>query len=386
VGVLDEPVHFLQGRALNSDEASYYELPGESVELAPLYEHCVRAIKNGLRFGVHGLPLMGTGDWNDGMDKVGAQGLGESIWLGFFLYDALTQFSQVAKIRGDAQFAAHCKKEAAQLGRSLEQHGWDGAWFRRAYFDDGSILGSAKNAECQIDSIAQSWSVLSGAATKKHARMAMQAVDRHLVASKDAVIKLLAPPFETSEPDPGYIQAYVPGVRENGGQYTHAAVWSVMAFAALHDNQRTWELLSMLNPISHTSTPDSVALYKVEPYVVASDVYSLAPHTGRGGWTWYSGSAGWLYRLILESVLGLRREADNLYVEPCVPAHWESYKISYRFGVSTYSIWVRQDTQSQLVAKAEGQLLVDGVAQRTAAIKLVDDERDHQVQVVVHRA
>jgi cellobiose phosphorylase len=376
-GILDEPVYFLKGRLLEPDEQSYYELPAQSDDSATLYEHCVRAVQNGLRFGAHGLPLMGAGDWNDGMNKVGAQGRGESIWLAFFLHDVLVQFRELAQARGDARFVALCEKEAASLDRNLQEHGWDGAWFRRAYFDDGSVLGSAKNSECQIDSIAQSWSVLSGAAPEKRMRMAMQAVNERLVEPQNAVIKLLVPPFDKSVPDPGYIQAYVPGVRENGGQYTHAAVWSVMAFAALRDNRRTWELLSMLNPVNHGSSPDRMALYKVEPYVVASDVYALAPHTGRGGWTWYTGSAGWLYRLMVESVLGIRRRADTLTIQPCVPIHWGSYKVRYRFGTSVYSIAVRQQAGAEVAAR----LLLDGIVQGTTQVALVDDGLEHQVQV-----
>ena len=376
-GVLDEPIHFLKGRPLNRDEESYYELPAQSSDIATLYEHCVRAITHGLRFGVHGLPLMGTGDWNDGMNKVGAKGKGESIWLGFFLHAVLMQFCVLAQARGDTKFAALCEKEATELKRNLQEHGWDGAWFRRGYFDDGSVLGSAENTECRIDSIAQSWSVLSGATSKERMRLAMQAVDEQLVAPENAVIKLLAPPFDTSNPYPGYIQAYVPGVRENGGQYTHAAVWSVMAFAALHDNQRTWELLSMLNPINHGASPEAAALYKAEPYVVASDVYALAPHAGRGGWTWYSGSAGWLYRLAVESVLGIRRQANKLSIEPCVPLDWQSYKISYRFGESVYVITLQQQTGTEVVPR----LMLDGVAQDASFIALVDDGLEHRVQM-----
>ena len=302
-GVLDESIHFLEGRPLKPEEDSYYELPSRSNETATLYEHCVRAIQRGLRFGGHGLPLMGTGDWNDGMNKVGVQGKGESIWLGFFLHDVLMQFANVAQLHGDPAFVELCRKEAAQLRQNIEQHGWDGEWYLRAYFDDGTPLGSAGNPECQIDSIAQSWSVLSGAANAERSRMAMDALDKRLVHREDAVIQLLTPPFDKSTPDPGYIKAYVPGVRENGAQYTHAAVWAAMAFAATGDNRRAWELLSIINPVNHALSAEAIAIYKVEPYVVASDVYALSPHTGRGGWTWYSGSAGWMYRLIVESIL-----------------------------------------------------------------------------------
>jgi cellobiose phosphorylase len=381
-GVLNESIHFLEGRPIKPEEESYYELPGRSAETATLYEHCVRAVQRGLCFGGHGLPLMGTGDWNDGMNKVGAQGKGESIWLGFFLHDVLIQFAEVAKLHGDPAFVELCYKEAAKLRQNIEQHGWDGEWYRRAYFDDGTPLGSASNPECRIDSIAQSWSVLSGAADAKRSRMAMDALDKHLVHRDDAVIQLLTPPFDKSIPDPGYIKAYVPGVRENGAQYTHAAVWAAMAFAAMGDNRRAWELLSIINPVNHALSVESIAIYKVEPYIVASDVYALSPHTGRGGWTWYSGSAGWMYRLIVESILGLRLEADKLYIEPCIPEHWASFKMNYRYRETVYYITVCQ-TQA---ADGVTLLTVDNIERHDLTIPLVDDRQKHKVDLRIHIA
>ena len=381
-GVLDEFIHFLEGRPLKPEEESYYELPGQSDETATLYEHCVRAVHRGLRFGGHGLPLMGAGDWNDGMNKVGAQGKGESIWLGFFLHDVLIQFANVAQLHGDPAFVELCRKEAAELRRNIEQHGWDGEWYRRAYFDDGTPLGSARNSECRIDSIAQSWSVLSGAADAERARMAMDALDKHLVHRDDAVIQLLTPPFDNAIPDPGYIKAYVPGVRENGAQYTHAAVWAVMAFAAIEDSRRAWDLLSIINPVNHAWSAESIAIYKVEPYVVASDVYALSPHTGRGGWTWYSGSAGWMYRLIVESILGLRLEADKLHVEPCIPAHWASFKMNYRYRETVYHITVCQTRAADGVT----MLTVDDIERHDLVIPLVDDRQKHEVDLRIRIA
>ncbi len=318
-GVLDEPVHFLEGRRVNADEDSYYDLPGRSEEAASLYEHCVRAIKRGLKFGEHGLPLIGSGDWNDAMNLVGEHGEGESVWLGFFLYEVLRRFAEVARLRGDGAFAERCRSEAAEVRGNIEQNGWDGAWYRRAYFDDGSPLGSASNPECQIDSVAQSWSVLSGAGDAERSRLAMEAVEQRLVRRNDGLIQLLDPPFDKSELNPGYIKGYVPGVRENGGQYTHAAIWASAAFAALGDSRRAWELFDIINPVNHSRSPEAAGIYKVEPYVVAADVYALPPHTGRGGWTWYTGSAGWMYRLIVESLLGLRLEVDRLRFAPCLP-------------------------------------------------------------------
>jgi cyclic beta-1,2-glucan synthetase len=345
-----------------------------------LYEHCVRAILRGLRMGEHGLPLMGSGDWNDGMNLVGEHGKGESVWLGFFLYEVLTRFAEVARGHGDNPFAEHCQWEAARLRRDIEQNGWDGEWYRRAYFDDGSPLGSAHNPECRIDSIAQSWSVLSGAGDAGRARMAMEAVDQRLVHRDHALIQLLNPPFDKSDLNPGYIKGYVPGVRENGGQYTHAAIWAAMAFAALGDSRRAWELLAMINPVNHTASPGAVAKYAVEPYVVAADVYALAPHIGRGGWTWYTGSAGWMYRLILESLLGLRLEVDKLLFAPCLPADWREFRVHYRYRETVYHISVLQT----VAAQAGMTVTVDGVERDDQAIPLVDDRQEHTAEVRIH--
>ena len=363
-GVLDEPIHFVEGRPVNQEEDSYYDLPGRSAKAASLYEHCVRAILKGLTRGEHGLPLIGSGDWNDGMNMVGEQGRGESVWLGFFLYDVLMRFTEMARLRGDLSFAQRCQSEAAQMRQNIEQHGWDGGWYRRAYFDDGSPLGSASNPECQIDSIAQSWSVLSGAGDATRSRMGMDAVDRRLVRRDHALIQLLDPPFDKSNLNPGYIKGYVPGVRENGGQYTHAAIWAAMAFAALGDRRRAWELLAMINPINHARSPERIATYKVEPYVVAADVYALSPHTGRGGWTWYTGSAGWMYRLIVESLLGLRLEVDKLRVAPCLPADWKGFTLHYRYRETVYHITVLQTREGN----GEMSVTVDGVERHDKVI------------------
>jgi cyclic beta-1,2-glucan synthetase len=376
-GVLDEPVHFIEGRPVEPEEDSYYDLPGRSEERASLYEHCVRAILRGLRLGEHGLPLIGSGDWNDGMNLVGEHGKGESVWLGFFLYEVLMQFTEVARTRGDLSFVERCQREAAKLRQNLDQNGWDGGWYRRAYFDDGSPLGSASNPECQIDSIAQSWSVLSGAGDAGRSRLAMKAVDRRLVRRNHALIQLLDPPFDKSDLNPGYIKGYVPGVRENGGQYTHGAIWAAMAFAALGDSRRAWELLAIINPVNHARSPEAIATYKVEPYVVAADVYALSPHTGRGGWTWYTGSAGWMYRLIVESLLGLRLEVDKLHVAPCLPVDWEAFKVHYRHRETVYHIDVLQTGQD----KGGASVTVDGVERRDNAIPLIDDRQEHSVEV-----
>ena len=380
-GVLDESIRFLEGRAVSPEEDSYFDLPSRSEEAASLYDHGVRAIVHGLRFGERGLPLIGTGDWNDGMNLVGAAGKGESIWLGFFLYDVLTQFSELARLRSDTAFAERCQREAAQLRHNIERHGWDGEWYRRAYFDDGTPLGSASNVDCQIDAIAQSWAVLSGAGDPARARLAMAAVDRRLVRRDHALIQLLDPPFDKSTLDPGYIKGYVPGVRENGGQYTHAAVWTAMAFAALGDSRRAWELFDMINPINHGRTEAAIATYKVEPYVVAADVYAVAPHTGRGGWTWYTGSAGLLYRLIVESLLGLKLDVNKLRFAPCLPADWESFKLHYRYRETMYRISVFQ------TGDADGNIgvTVDGVVQLEEVVHLVDDRLEHAVEIRIRK-
>jgi cyclic beta-1,2-glucan synthetase len=376
-GVLDEPVHFIEGRLLSAEEDSYWDLPAQSQTAATLYEHCVRAILRGLGVGEHGLPLIGSGDWNDGMNLVGEHGTGESVWLGFFLYAVLLQFAEVSRLRGDVFFAERCQAEAAQMRRNIEQNGWDGEWYRRAYFDDGSPLGSATNAECQIDSIAQSWAVLSGAGNVERSRMAMDAVDRRLVRREFGLIQLLDPPFDKSDLNPGSIKGYVPGVRENGGQYTHAAIWAAMAFAALGDHSRAWELFDMINPVNHAKSPEAIDTYKVEPYVIAADVYALSPHIGRGGWTWYTGSAGWMYRLILESLLGLRLEVDKLRFAPCLPAYWQGFKLHYRYRETVYHITVTQPRDAE---SAKG-VTVDGVQQDDTAIPLVDDGQEHTVEV-----
>jgi cyclic beta-1,2-glucan synthetase len=376
-GVLDEPIHFVEGRPVDVGKDSYYDLPNRSEEAASLYEHCVRAILKSLKFGKHGLPLIGSGDWNDGMNLVGEEGRGESVWLGFFLYEVLMQFTKIARTRGDHSFVERCRREAAQLCRNLEQNGWDGGWYRRAFFDDGSPLGSASNSECRIDSIAQSWSVLSGAGDPERSRTAMEAVDKHLVRRDDAIIQLLDPPFDKSDLNPGYIKGYVPGVRENGGQYTHAAIWAAMAFARLGDNRRAWELFAMINPVNHARSSEEAATYKVEPYVVAADVYAVPPHTGRGGWTWYTGSAAWMYRLIVESLLGLRLEVDKLHVAPCIPADWQGFKVHYRYRETVYHIEVLQMRDG----KGGASVSVDGVDRPDKAIPLVDDRREHSVEV-----
>ena len=377
-GVLDEPIHFIKGRPVNTEEDSYYDLPGRSTQAASLYDHCVRAITRGIdRTGEHGLPLIGSGDWNDGMNMVGKNGKGESVWLAFFIFDVLMRFSEIARLHDDQPFAEQCLQEAGELSRHIEQHGWDGEWYLRAFFDDGSPLGSASNAECRIDSIAQSWSVLSGSGDGARSRMAMDAVEKHLVRRDHALVQLLDPPFDKSNLDPGYIKGYVPGVRENGGQYTHGAIWAAMAFAALGDRRRAWELQTIINPVNHGRSTEEIETYKVEPYVVAADVYAVSPHIGRGGWTWYTGSAAWMYRLMVESLLGLRLEVDKLYFDPCLPPDWDMFKVHYRYRETTYHITVQQTPADG----SEMSVTVDGVLRQDRTIPLIDDRQEHSVKV-----
>ena len=383
LSILDEDVHFLEGRPVNAADDSYYDLPSRSDQSATVYQHCVSAILYGLRFGSHGLPLIGSGDWNDGMNLVGRHGKGESIWLAFFLCHVLGEFAQVARLHDDPSFEDRCKTEAMQLRQRIEENAWDGEWYRRAYFDDGSPLGSIGNAECQIDSVAQSWAVLSGAGDPVRSRMAMDAVNARLVRRDHALIQLLDPPFDKTDLEPGYIRGYVPGVRENGGQYTHAAVWTAMAFAALGDSARAWELTTMINPINHVRTPEDAATYKAEPYVVAADVYALAPHVGRGGWTWYTGSAAWFYRLVVESLLGLRLEVKRIRFAPCLPPEWNEFALRYRYRETCYHITVRRIEVKGDEGLTAASVTVDGVAQAGNCILLADDRKDRWVDVCV---
>ncbi|WP_083279909.1 glycoside hydrolase family 94 protein [Stenotrophomonas sp. LM091] len=371
---LDEVVGFIEGRAVTPEEEGYYDMPTPSVQRGTLYAHCIVALERGCRLlGERGLPLMGTGDWNDGMNRVGDQQRGESVWLGFFLHDTLRRFIVLANARGDDARAQWCQEQADRLRQNLEHHAWDGAWYRRAWFDNGATLGSSQNDECRIDSISQSWSVLSGVAAPERASQALDSLYTHLVRKDAKLIQLLDPPFDQTTEDPGYIRGYVPGVRENGGQYTHAAVWAAMAFAQQGDAVRAWELAGMINPLNHTLDPAAVQTYRVEPYVLAADVYAVSPHVGRGGWTWYTGSAGWMYRLLVESLLGIRREGDRLSLAPCLPDHWPSFELSYRFGRSLYEFEVTR------TAQGEPTLHVDGVLQPDLTVLLRDDGHYYRV-------
>jgi cyclic beta-1,2-glucan synthetase len=379
VEILEEKIHFLETRELNADEHSVYDLPNRSYQSATLYEHCISAMEYGFQFGSHGLPLMGSGDWNDGMDRVGIAGKGESVWLGWFLYDTIQKFIPVMEGKVDYLRIERYKDVAKTLWSHLNQQAWDGEWYRRAYFDDGTPLGSKYNDECKIDAIAQSWAILSGAGDPAKSKSGMIHAGKYLVRRDEKIIQLLDPPFDKSTLNPGYIKGYVPGVRENGGQYTHAAIWMIMAYAMMRDKEKMWELLNMINPINHGGGKEVIAKYKVEPYVVAADIYATPNHKGRGGWTWYTGSAGWMYQLITEYVFGLKRKGDILVLEPCLPLHWETVTIRYRYKSSLYLISMDQVSQE----RDELAVVVDDVEAEDNGIHLLDDGREHRVAVVI---
>jgi cyclic beta-1,2-glucan synthetase len=378
-GVLEELVPFLAAAPLTPEMQELYARPEISAEQAPLYEHCLRALERGLTAGAHGLPLMGSGDWNDGMNRVGREGRGESTWLASFLHTVLADFVPLCAARGDGARVERYRGEMGRLAAAVAR-AWDGEWYLRGYFDDGTPLGSAQSEECRIDSIAQSWAILSGVATDRFAERAMDAVRTHLVRRGSGIVLLLTPPFDRSPQYPGYIQGYPPGVRENGGQYTHAGAWLVMALARLGSGDEAAELFHMLNPINHTRSGTDVERYRGEPYVLAGDVSAHPGQSGRAGWTWYTGSAGWLYRAGLESLLGLRRNGATFALDPCIPAAWPGFEISWRFGAARYEIVVTNpDRRCRGVAGAE----LDGVAVDARAIALVDDGRTHHVRVTL---
>lgn len=380
-GILDESVPFLEGPGLREEERDSFFQPMSTDEQDTLFEHCARALDGSLAVGVHGLPLFGTGDWNDGMNQVGEQGKGESVWLGWFLYTTLAAFAPIAEERGEAVRAAEWQEHAATLARALEREAWDGNWYRRGWFDDGTPLGSAASRECRIDAIAQSWAVLSGAADPERARRAMAAVDEHLVRRDDELVLLFTPPFDRAANDPGYIKGYPPGVRENGGQYTHAAAWTVIAFAELGDGDRAAELFSIVNPIRKASTRAAVHRYKVEPYVACADVYSVAPHVGRGGWSWYTGAAGWLHRAGLEWILGFRVRGTTLLLDPCIPSSWPGFEIEYRHLSARYLIQV---DNPRFAGRGVTFLEVDGIVLvTTGGVPLADDGVTHRVRVTL---
>ena len=377
--ILDEPVPFLEAPRLEPGQQEAYILPRGSGESGTIFEHCIRAIAAASNYGVHGLPLIGSGDWNDGMNRVGHEGRGESVWLGWFLVNVLKEFGAICARRQRADLARRYRNDAHALTGMLELS-WDGGWYRRAYFDDGTPLGSAQNEECRIDSLTQSWAVLSDAAQPRRAALAIEAVRAHLVRREAKLVLLLTPPFDRMAHDPGYIKGYLPGVRENGGQYTHAALWTVMALGRLGLGDEAMELFHMLNPINHMRTPEDVDRYQAEPYVVAADVYNHPMHVGRGGWTWYTGSAGWMYQAAIEGLLGLRRHGATFSVNPSVPAMWQTYSIEWVVGDSRYVITV---TNPEHRCRGVATATLDGAAVDPQAIPLTDDGRTHDVAIVL---
>ncbi|HET9909964.1 MAG TPA: glucoamylase family protein [Anaerolineales bacterium] len=377
--ILTQEVPFLRAEPLKPKEHERYgEFPAG--EMGTLYEHCCRAIAKGTTAGPHGIPLMGAHDWNDGMNRVGAEGQGESVWLGWFLSTTLTNFADVCESMEDGARAETYRAQAKEIIKAIELSSWDGAWYRRAYYDDGSPLGSAANNECKIDSIAQSWAVISKGADPFHAQMAMDSVYEKLVRFDEQQILLFTPPFDRTARDPGYIKGYPPGIRENGGQYTHAALWAIWAFAEMGEGDRAGQLFNLINPIHHADTPEKSSRYRVEPYVIAADVYSVPPHAGRGGWTWYTGSAAWMYRLGTQALLGLNRIGDTLQVKPSIPSGWTEYQLNYRFGKTMYHILVRNKAGTH---HKGNQILLDGELLKDANIPLVDDERNHEVMITL---
>lgn len=379
-GVLDERIAYLEGHVLEPHEHEAFFTPGTSTRVESLYAHCVVALERAFHYGPHGLPLMGTGDWNDGMNRVGVGGSGESVWLGWFLHRTLTDFLPLVEGRGDDGFARRCRAEQTRLLGALEDEGWDGAWYRRGYFDNGTPLGSARRDECRIDAIAQSWAVLSGAAMPGRAASAMAQVERQLIMAPEKIARLFTPPFDRSDPDPGYIRAYPPGVRENGGQYTHGAVWSILAYAALGRDDKAGALFSLINPVNHALSAEQAQTYRVEPYVVAADVYSVAPHVGRGGWTWYTGSSGWLYRAGLEAILGVGIEGSSMTIEPCLPPAWSTAQVTYRRGETTYVLRYEGEPG---VGRRVLAVELDGVDLPDRRVPLSDEPGSHDVRILL---
>jgi cellobiose phosphorylase len=376
VAILDEAVTFLIDRPLADGAHESFAIPAVSDERAPLLEHCRRAIARADTSGPHGLPLIGGGDWNDGLNRVGIGGKGESVWLAWFQICVLTDFAALLDLRDEGVEAAKFRSRAARLAETVEREAWDGAWYRRAYFDDGSPLGAAECQEARIDSLAQSWAAISGIANPERVASALRSLTTHLVREPARLSLLLTPPFDKTSQDVGYIKGYPPGVRENGGQYTHAAIWAAMAFARQGDGGQAVALLRMLSPIEYARDEADVARYKVEPYVVAADVYAAQDHMGRGGWTWYTGAAAWLYRTWLEEVLGFRRRGDVLTIEPVIPAEWPGFRLRYRHGKTWYDIVVENGGQG-------GKWLaeLDGAPAVSPGIPLVDDGLRHGIRL-----
>ncbi|HZJ76475.1 MAG TPA: glycosyl transferase, partial [Oscillospiraceae bacterium] len=375
--ILHKEIPFIESPILKETEHERYEVPSQSDETGTVYEHCIRAIEKSLNFGERGLPLMGSGDWNDGMNKIGHMGKGESVWMGWFLGAVLKEFIPICEKMRDSERAEKYNKIVSELKEAIEVNAWDGEWYKRAFFDDGTPIGSKESRECTIDSIAQSWSVISTLGDRERSEIALKSAENYLINEEEGIVALLTPPFDDIESDPGYIKSYVPGVRENGGQYTHAAAWFIMALAMLGEGDKAYNLFKLINPINHSRTLIECAKYKVEPYVVAADVYTNPQHLGRGGWTWYTGSAGWLYRVGLENILGFKVEEDKLFINPCVPKDWEEYSIRYIYKDTIYNIRVKNTGK---VNRGVNRITVDGIIAEEY-VRLVNDKTEHFVVV-----
>lgn len=378
--IMDIETPYLSDEPLKEGEDERYGTPKQSTMVGTVYEHCTKAIDRSLKFGNHCLPLMGSGDWNDGMNTVGNKGKGESVWLAFFIYKILKGFIPICTFMEDEDRAIKYEKAMEKLIKAVEDNGWDGNWYKRAYYDDGSPLGSTENTECMIDSIAQSWAVISGAAKPERAAMAMKSVKKHLIKEGEGLILLFTPPFEKTHKNPGYIKSYVPGVRENGGQYTHAAAWVICAFAKLGEGSIAQSLLHMINPINHTRSLLECAIYKTEPYAIAADVYAVSPHAGRGGWSWYTGASGWLYKAGIEYILGIKKRGNKLYIDPCIPQEWEGYKVHYNHFDTTYKINILNPEKR---SKGVISISLDGKYIHSKAIELSNDKGSHEVVVLM---
>ena len=378
--ILKEEASFVDDDLLKNHEDERYCQPRVTQETASIYEHCIRAIENGLRFGERGLPLMGGGDWNDGMNTVGNGGKGESVWLGWFLCTTLQKFVPICREMKDAERELRYLGIIDDVAAAIEKNAWDGNWYKRAFFDDGAPLGSANNKECKIDSIAQSWAVISGKGDPARAKKALDSLENYLVMRDAGLIKLLTPPFDEGELEPGYIKSYVPGVRENGGQYTHAAAWAIIAFALTGDGDKAWELFDLINPVNHTRTDRECSIYKGEPYVMAADVYSVPPHVGRGGWTWYTGTASWVYKAGLEYILGFRKSAGELVIDPHIAPKWAEYSIQYRYLDTVYQITVRNPDN---VCGGVASVTVDGNILKGNVVSLINDGKIHTIEVIM---
>jgi cyclic beta-1,2-glucan synthetase len=384
--VLGERIPFIEGDLLADDEVEVFQVPVKSLEQDTLYEHCRRAVKKGHTAGERGLPLIGSGDWNDGMNRVGIGGRGESVWMAWFLCEVLERFAELSEAVGEERTAARHRDDSRKIAAAAQEHAWDGDWYRRAWYDDGTPIGSSDCDEAVIDSISQSWAVISGAADPERAGKALNSAWERLVLQDERMALLLSPPFDSGEKDPGYIKGYPPGVRENGGQYSHAAMWLAKAFAMMGDGERAVRLLTWFNPLKHALDQESVDVYRTEPYAVAADVYRLEGHVGHGGWTWYTGAAGWMYRVWTEDVLGLKVRGDTLSIDPSISPEWDRFEMSYDRGTAVYDIEVlNPEKVSKGVVRVEmdGRVLEDGIVPLSPDRPGKESKIRHKVRVVM---